>query len=148
MTLPINVLEASFDLVAPRRVELVERFYTHLFASAPEVRPLFAGTDMVRQRQMLLGTLVLLRQSLRDLDRLAPVLEAMGARHVPYGVRPDHYPLVGAALLAAFADIGGCAWRDEYTWAWGEVYQVVQEIMLRGAARSSASPESPSRPAA
>jgi hemoglobin-like flavoprotein len=138
MSLQIAVLEESFDLVAPRAEELIERFYEHLFAIAPEVRPLFAGTDMPRQRQMLLGALVLLRKSLRNLGAIVPALQALGARHATYGVRPEHYPIVGAALLASLAEIGGSAWVDEYTRAWADAYQVVQDTMLSGAAPVSA----------
>ena len=132
MSLPINVLEDSFDLVAPRGEELIERFYDRLFVAAPELRPLFAATDMVRQRQMLLGALVLLRKSLRNLAGIVPALQAMGARHATYGVRPEHYPLVGAALLATMAEIGGSAWLPEYTRAWADAYQIVQDTMLSG----------------
>lgn len=67
MTLDIEALETSFDLVAPRGDELVDTFYARLFAAAPSVQPLFAGTDLPEQKKMLLATLVLLRRSLRDL---------------------------------------------------------------------------------
>src|SRR5215468_10135289 len=118
MPLQVTVLEESFDLVAPRGEELVDRFYDRLFLAAPELRPLFAATDMVRQRQMLLGALVLLRKSLRNLAGIVPALQALGARHATYGVLPEHYPMVGAALLETMAEIGGSAWRPEYTEAW------------------------------
>jgi hemoglobin-like flavoprotein len=42
MALDLDALETSFDLVAPRGDELVDTFYTRLFAAAPAVRPLFA----------------------------------------------------------------------------------------------------------
>ena len=138
MPLQIGLLEESFDLVAPRAEDLVERFYERLFAIALEVRPLFAGTDLPRQRQMLLGALVLLRKSLRNLGAIVPALQAMGARHATYGVRPEHYPIVGAALLASLAEVGGSAWVDEYTQAWADAYQVVQDTMLSGAVEASA----------
>ena len=51
-------LETSFDLVAPHGDELMDVFYARLFAAAPGVRPLFAGTDLRRQKAMLLGALV------------------------------------------------------------------------------------------
>jgi hemoglobin-like flavoprotein len=41
----LDALETSFDLVAPRGDELMDVFYARLFATAPAVRPLFAGTD-------------------------------------------------------------------------------------------------------
>ena len=136
MSLPINVLEDSFDLVAPRGEELIERFYDRLFATAPELKPLFAGTDMARQRQMLLGALVLLRKSLRDLDPIVPKLRELGARHVAYGARPEHYPVVGATLIAAMAAIAGSEWRPEYDRAWSAAFELVADAMLEGAAQA------------
>ncbi len=132
MSLPISVLEDSFDLVAPRGEELVERFYDRVFATAPELKSLFGDTNMVRQRQMLLGALVLLRKSLRNLDAIVPTLRLLGARHATYGVLPEHYPIIGSALVGTMAEIGEGEWVPEYTRAWTDAYQVVQQTMLSG----------------
>src|SRR5207249_7401939 len=78
MTLKLEALETSFDLVAPRGDELMDVFYARLFAAAPAVKPLFAGTDMTRQKSMLLAALVLLRKSFRDLDAVVPTLHKLG----------------------------------------------------------------------
>jgi hemoglobin-like flavoprotein len=94
MSLDLEALETSFDLVAPHGDELMDLFYSRLFEAAPAVIPLFAGTDLRRQKTMLIGTLVLLRKSLRDLDAIVPKLRELGARHVAYGAKPEHYPVV------------------------------------------------------
>ena len=130
----LTALETSFDLVAPHGDELVERFYTDLFAAAPAVIPMFANTDLVRQRQMLLSALVLLRRSLRNLEAIVPALRQMGARHVAYGAHSAHYPIVGAVLIGAMADVAGEAWTPEYTQAWSEAFELVAQTMIEGAA--------------
>ena len=135
MTLELDALEESFDLIAPRGDELMDEFYSRLFAAAPAVRPLFPD-DMRRQKTMLLGALVLLRKSLRDLDAIVPKLRELGARHVAYGTRPEHYPVVGATLIAAMAAVAGPAWTDEYAAAWGAAFEVVAGAMLEGAAQA------------
>jgi hypothetical protein len=38
MSLDLEALETSFDLVAPRSDELMDEFYARLFAAAPSVR--------------------------------------------------------------------------------------------------------------
>ena len=134
MTVDVETLEKSFDLVAPQGDELMQTFYDKLFAAAPSVRPLFADVDMEGQRQALLNMLLVLRESLRDLDDIVPDLEELGARHVEYGAMIEHYPVVGEVLIAAMAEIAGDAWKPEYTSAWQEAYQVVQDVMLSGAA--------------
>jgi hemoglobin-like flavoprotein len=129
----LNALETSFDLVAPKGDRLMEIFYADLFAAAPEVEPLFAGTDMRRQRAMLLAALGLLRRSLRNLDAILPALEQMGARHVAYGARPEHYPVVGEVLIGAMRKTAGFSWKSEYTAAWAEAFRVVSVAMMAGA---------------
>jgi hemoglobin-like flavoprotein len=134
MSLDLGALETSFDLIAPRGDELVDVFYTRLFAAAPSVKPLFANTDLRRQKVALLGTLVLLRKSLRDLASIVPKLRELGARHVAYGADPAHYPVVGEVLIASMIELAGDAWRPEYTQAWASAFAVVASTMLEGAA--------------
>jgi methyl-accepting chemotaxis protein len=134
MSLDAHALQTSFDLVAPRGDELMDRFYARLFAVAPEVEPLFAGADMQAQKSMLLGALVLLRRHLGDLETIVPILRGLGARHVAYGARPEHYPVVGAALIASMAEVAGEAWRPQHERAWTAAFDVVAGAMLEGAA--------------
>jgi hemoglobin-like flavoprotein len=137
MDLNLEALETSFDLVAPRGDQLMDEFYTRLFEAAPAVIPLFAGTDLQRQKTMLLGTLVLLRKSLRNLSAIVPKLRELGARHVAYGAQPEHYPVVGDALIAAMATVAGAAWRSEHERAWREAFGVVAGAMVEGATAAS-----------
>jgi hemoglobin-like flavoprotein len=133
MDLNMEALEESFDAVAPRGDELMNEFYGRLFEAAPAVKPLFAGTDMKRQKAMLLSALVLVRKSLRDLDSIVPKLRQLGARHVAYGAQPEHYPVVAEVLIAAMAAVAGPAWKPEYERAWGDALGVVAGVMIEGA---------------
>ena len=135
MSLDLEALETSFDLVAPRGEELMDEFYARLFAAAPAVRTLFPR-DMQKQKTMLLSALVLLRKSLRDLDAIVPTLRTLGARHVAYGARPEHYPVVGSVLIESMAAIAGPAWTPAYGQAWGAAFEIVAGTMLDGAAEA------------
>jgi hemoglobin-like flavoprotein len=115
----------------------MRRFYDRLFEVAPAVEPMFANVDMERQRKALLNMLVVLRESLRDLDDIVPDLEALGAKHAEWGAQPEHYPVVGEVLLGEMAALAGDAWKPEYTAAWQEAYAVVQDVMLSGAAAAA-----------
>ena len=132
MALDVDKLEESFDLVAPQGDELMRTFYDNLFETAPGVRPLFENVNMDRQRRALLNMLLVLRESLRDLDDIVPDLEKLGARHDGYGANPEHYPVVGEVLIGAMAQVAGDAWKPEYTSAWQQAYEVVQGVMLSG----------------
>jgi hemoglobin-like flavoprotein len=135
MSLDLEALETSFDLVAPRGDELMDVFYARLFEAAPGVRALFPD-DMTRQKAMLLGALLLLRKSLRNLDAIVPALRELGARHVRYGARPEYYPVVGAVLIASMAELAGDAWKPEHEKAWNAAFEVVSTTMLEGAAEA------------
>ena len=147
MTLDLDTLETSFDLIAPRGEELVDVFYTRLFETAPAVKPLFANTNLQMQKTMLLATLVLLRKSLRDLESIAPKLHQLGARHVAYGALPEHYPVVAEVMLASMAEIAGDLWTDEIEAAWAGALGLVATAMLEGAAEAGEAPTRPSDPA-
>jgi putative two-component system protein, hydrogenase maturation factor HypX/HoxX len=133
MELNLPALQTSFDLVAPHGEQLMDEFYARLFETAPAVVPLFAATDMRRQKAKLLSTLVLVRNSLRDLNAIVPNLRKLGARHAAYRAQPEHYSVVGETLIAAMATIAGAAWRSEHESAWRDAFAVVAGAMLDGA---------------
>jgi hemoglobin-like flavoprotein len=132
MPLRVDLLEESFDLVVLRGDDLVSGFYRRVLAN-PALAPLFAGVAMDMQSLKFLSTLVALRNAWRHLEMIEPELEAMGARHIAYGVEPEHYPLLCAALLDALAEVAGTAWKPEYAASWREAYAFVQAAMVRGA---------------
>jgi len=133
MSLQIELLENSFQAIAPRGGEFVEVFYERLFTQFPQTRAFFTSTDMKEQRKKLLGALLLVIQNLRKPEVLTSALKGLGQRHVAYGVRPEHYPIVGAVLLETFSDLLGEDWTPEYRDAWAQAYEVVCSIMLEGA---------------
>jgi hemoglobin-like flavoprotein len=139
MSLDVETLEASFDLVAPRGEELVDLFYTKLLERRPDLAPLFDGVDTRQQRAMVLGTFVLLRKSLRDLESIEPKLRAVGARHVDYGTAPEMYPLAGEVFLEALGEIAGDAWNARVEAAWTEAWALLTGLMLEGAAEADES---------
>ena len=134
MGLNVELLEQSFEVVAPHGDALVEAFYRNLFADYPEVESLFANAEMADQKKKLLASLKLVVDNLRNPEVLTSALENMGQRHVEYGAEAAHYPAVGATLLKSLAEVAGDAWSNELTEAWSEAYGAISEIMLAGAA--------------
>ena len=133
MTVQIELLETSFQAITPRGEAFVTAFYERLFTRFPETRAFFAATDMFEQRKKLLGALALVIQNLRKPEVLTSALKGLGQRHVTYGVRPEHYAIVGAILLETFADFLGEHWTPALHDAWAQAYEAVSAIMLAGA---------------
>ncbi len=133
MGLNVDLLESSFEQIKPRATEFVASFYDNLFAAHPEAKPLFAHTDMTSQQKKLLDSLVLVISNVRNPEALTNPLRGLGARHVEYGALPEHYPMVGGALLQTFEAYLGPNWTPETKQAWVDAYQVITTVMLEGA---------------
>ncbi|MEO0755640.1 MAG: globin family protein [Cyanobacteria bacterium J06648_16] len=133
MSLKVELLEESFELVKPKADAFVGSFYNNLFTDYPAAKPLFEHSDMAKQGQMLKGALVMVIENLRKPEVLSQALKGLGARHVQYGALPAHYPLVGNSLLKTLSQYAGEAWTPELEAAWTEAYGAITELMLEGA---------------
>jgi nitric oxide dioxygenase len=133
MSLQVELLEQSFDRVKPHADAFATTFYDTLFTDSPAAKPLFAHVGMDEQKSKIVKSLIFVVSNLRDSEKLMAELEGLGARHVKYGTLPEHYPLVGSALLKSFAQHLGSDWTPDVKQAWVEAYGVITEVMLKGA---------------
>ncbi|MEG3932189.1 pentapeptide repeat-containing protein [Microcoleus sp. T3_B1] len=133
MSLNVELLEQSFEKIKPRADEFATTFYDNLFKLYPEVKPLFANTEMEKQQKKLINSLVLVVENLRSPEALGPVLNALGGRHVGYGAIANSYPAVGEALLMTFEEYLQEDWTIEVKQAWIDAYGAITALMLKGA---------------
>ena len=132
----IGLLAESWMGVAGRRDEIARAFYAVLFDRHPELRSLFAHTDMRAQYEkfaLMVDEIVQLRTEPRQFVRSAVML---GQRHAMYGVTRDHYGPAGAALAEALATALGPAFTPAVREAWTEGYLLMSSIMCRAAERA------------
>lgn len=127
-TTTIDAIQASWRLVLPRSTEMGQLFYKNLFEADPDVRALFRG-DMQAQAAKLVQMIDFAVGKLSAIDELVPALQSLGARHEGYGVRAEHYGLVGAALLRTLEQGLGAAYTLEIQNAWKEAYAAIASIM-------------------
>lgn len=128
----IGRLQSSFNLLAPRGAELVDRFYAHLFARHPELRPMFP-TEMSEQKRKLLAALVFVVRNLTTPDELEKPLKDMGARHAGFGTREEHYPVVRDTLVSVMGEMAGDQWNSQLQSDWMGALDLVSSVMLAGA---------------
>jgi len=129
----VEILEASFQLVENSCEIFPAKFYQNLFKDYPEIQPLFAHTKMDEQGNHLFESLKFVVLNLRNPEALETGLKGLGTRHVKYGVLPQHYPMVGHALLTTLADFAGEAWTPDVKQAWIDAYTAITSLMLVGA---------------
>ena len=107
-------------------------FYGRLFEMASETRALFRG-DVDTQGRKLMSSLAMVVNSLGDFNTIVPVARDLAKRHVGYGVMPEHYSIVGSALLWTLEQ--GLA--DEFTpalrTAWEAAYSALSEVIITSA---------------
>jgi nitric oxide dioxygenase len=136
----VKLVQDSFAKVAPISEQAAALFYGRLFEIAPEVKPLFKG-DMTEQGRKLMGTLAVVVNGLGDLNAILPAASALAKRHVSYGVTPDHYAPVGAALLWTLERGLGPQWTPELAAAWAAAYATLSGFMIGEAYGQSAAAE-------
>jgi hemoglobin-like flavoprotein len=127
-------LRKTFALVERQSHVAALVFYQRLFELDPMLRPLFK-TDIEVQAAKLMDMLASALSLLEKSDELVEVLEELGARHVAYGVKNEHYATVGVALLSMLSTVLGREFDPQTRQAWTALYQFIAETMLRGAAR-------------
>ena len=93
-----RLVQDSFAKVALTSEAAAVLFYDRLFDIAPQMRAMFPG-DMIEQRRKLMAMLAAVVKGLGNLEQVLPAASALAKRHVSYGVKAEHYPVVGAALL-------------------------------------------------
>jgi len=128
MSLNVELLESSFNLLAPRADELADRFYDRLFTKYPQVRPMFPD-DVSEQKKKLVAALAMIVGNLRKPEALGQAVADLGIRHIDYGVTRDQYPVVGENLLATLAELAGDAWNPELEQAWADAYGAITQII-------------------
>jgi nitric oxide dioxygenase len=128
----IQLVQLSFADVKPIAGPAAELFYRRLFMLDPSLRSMFKG-DMAKQGQMLMSMIGAAVAGLRNLETLSPVVRQLGARHVRYGVRDEHYATVGTALLWTLEKGLGPKFTPDVRDAWAAAYGLLSEVMQLGA---------------
>jgi NAD(P)H-flavin reductase/hemoglobin-like flavoprotein len=125
-------LKDSFARVAEYGDEVPLYFYSHLFIGHPELRDMFP-VSMANQRDKLLSALVRIVADVSSHDALVPFLAGLGRDHRKFGALAEHYPAVGASLLATLAHFNGTAWNEDLARDWTEAYTVIAQVMTQAA---------------
>ncbi|WP_426442596.1 globin family protein [Bradyrhizobium genosp. P] len=125
----VKLVQGTFSKVAPISEQTAVVFYDRLFEVAPVVKAMFPS-DMSEQRKKLMATLAVVVNGLTDLPSILPAASALAKRHVGYGARPEHYPVVGAALLWTLEEGLGNAWTPDVAAAWTAAYDTLSGYMI------------------
>ena len=125
----VKLVQQSFARVVPISEVAAVLFYDRLFETTPSVKPMFPA-DMIEQRKKFMLTLAVLVNGLGNLETVLPTASALAKRHIGYGARPEHYPVVGTALLWTLQQGLGDHWTPDVADAWSAAYGMLSGFMI------------------
>jgi NAD(P)H-flavin reductase/hemoglobin-like flavoprotein len=125
-------LKDNFAHVAEQGDAVALFFYSDLFVRNPHLRDMFP-IGMSAQRDKLLRALGQIVSQVDDLPTLVTFLQQLGRDHRRFGIVAEHYPNVGASLIATLRHFSGPAWNDDLESDWSAAYSLVAKVMLEAA---------------
>lgn len=130
-------VKGTWAEVAKISDKAAELFYGKLFELDPSLQPLFKG-DMAEQGKKLMQTIGVAVAHLDKLGEVVPTVQALGKRHVGYGVKDEHYETVGTALLWTLETGLGDAFTSDVKNAWTITYTTLATVMKDAAKEAAA----------
>jgi hemoglobin-like flavoprotein len=125
----VKLVQQSFSKVAPISDQAAVIFYDRLFEVAPAVKAMFPA-DMTEQRRKLMSMLAAVVSGLSNLESILPAASVLATRHVSYGAKAEHYPVVGGALLWTLEKGLGADWTPAVAEAWTAAYTTLSGYMI------------------
>jgi hemoglobin-like flavoprotein len=128
----IELVRSSWSQLDAHREETARLLYGRLFELDPALRALF-GNDLQAQGTKLMATLNVVVTHIDHLVPLLPPLRQLAVRHLDWQVRPEHYDLLGRALMDTLSNGLGDTFGPDCRDAWGAAYADLAEAMKAAA---------------
>ena len=128
-SIDVILVQDSFRKVLPIAEQASALFYARLFELDPTLRAMFSG-DMAEQGRKLMTMLAIAVTALDRPETLVLTVRQLGARHVGYRVRDEHFATVGAALLWTLEKGLGPEFTPEVRAAWTKTYMLISTTMM------------------
>ncbi len=128
----VAVLRRTFRQIESQGTIAALLFYRTLFQLDPALKAMF-HTSLDLQARKLMEALAFTVGSLESPEKLLPMLESMGRRHVTYGVENSQYDTVVSALMRMLREVLGESFTPEVSEAWAKALGFVSDVMKRGA---------------
>ncbi|WP_370231294.1 globin domain-containing protein [Cognatishimia sp.] len=128
----VHLIQASYRSIKLQQGYLAEAFYRTLFRNTPEARGLFPD-DMSEQLENFSDMLDFLVNNLSTPWLFTGKIKRLGKRHATYDALPEHYDLVGAALIEAIEDMTPRTLTDAEVAAWQKAYRGIAAMMKEAA---------------
>jgi len=128
----ITVVKSTAPVLQENGELLTRHFYERMFRENPEVAPLFNRSNQTSgtQQRALAGAICAFAANVDQLEVLGAAVETIAQKHAALRILPEHYPIVGANLLASIREVLGEAATEEIIDAWSEAYGFLANILI------------------
>jgi len=128
----IEIVKATVPILEQHGETLTRYFYHRMFTHNPEVAPLFNPSNQASgsQQKALAAAICAYAANIDNLEVLGGAVELIAQKHTSLRILPEHYPIVGANLLASIREVLGEGATDEVIAAWGEAYGFLADILM------------------
>ncbi|MFG0265798.1 MAG: NO-inducible flavohemoprotein [Rhodopirellula sp. JB055] len=128
----IRIVKEITPVVAANAETITRRFYERMFEVNPEVKVFFNQSHQHTggQQKALAGAICAYFTHIDNPGVLLPAVELIAQKHCSLGIQAEHYPIVGANLLAAIKDVMGEAATEEILGAVEEAYGFLADIFI------------------
>jgi hemoglobin-like flavoprotein len=132
----IEIVKATAPVVKENGEEITQRMYEIAFGARPEYRRLFVNTWMKgpeeakKQAGRLAGAVYAYAANIDNLEAIGGAVQHIAKKHVATNIVAEHYPIIGACLMAAIKDVLGDAATPEVIEAWNEAYDNLADIFI------------------
>ena len=128
----IELVKSTVPAIKEHGLTITQTFYKNMFAENPEIQPMFNMEKQASgmQPRALAATVLAAAENVENLGKLMPAIEKIAKVHCDCNVQPEHYPIIGKHLLAAFKEVLGDAVTDEITEAWATAYGVIADVFI------------------
>lgn len=128
----IDIVKSTAPILDQHAETLTRHFYKRMFSHNPEVAPFFNPSNQVSgsQQKALAGAICAYAANIDNLEVLGGAVELIAQKHASLMIKPEHYPIVGANLLASIREVLGDGATDDVINAWGEAYGFLADILI------------------
>lgn len=128
----ITIVKSTAPILDQHAETLTRHFYKRMFSHNPEVAPFFnpAHQESGSQQKALAGAICAYAANIDNLDVLGGAVELIAQKHASLMIKPEHYPIVGANLLASIREVLGEGATDDVIGAWAEAYGFLADILI------------------
>lgn len=128
----MTIVKSTAPILQEHGEALTRHFYRRMFEHNPEVRPFFNPANQAagKQQRALAAAITAYAANIDQLEVLGDAVELIAQKHASLMIQPQHYPIVGANLLASIQEVLGAGATEEVLAAWAEAYGFLADLFI------------------